>query len=160
MIKKFKEKESYKHLFAKELLAKWFQEEEINNDFCNVAQFSWRANYGVFTELKFHKTDDPCYFENSKGLNTDKDGFLIGGFNEEFDRGPILFIPDVIIFHKGSPRYIFEVVNTNPVSNFKLQKIKSFFDGYYIELYEIYVDDILKFDKNEKPNYLECNRLI
>lgn len=151
MIKKFKEKESYKHLFAKELLAKWFQEEEINNDFCNVAQFSWRANYGVFTELKFHKTDDPYYFENSEYLYTD---------NEEFDRGPILFVPDVIIFHKGSPRYIFEVVNTNPVSNFKLQKIKSFFDGYYIELYEIYVDDILKFDKNEKPNYLECNRLI
>jgi len=149
MIEKFKEKESYKHLFAKELLAKWFQEEEIGNDFCNVAQFDWRANYGVFTELKFHKNDDPYYFENSEGL-----------FNENFDRGKILFVPDIIIFHKGTPRYIFEVVNTNPVSNFKLQKIKSFFDGHHLELYEIYVDDILKFDKNEKPKFLECNRLI
>lgn len=149
MIEKFKEKESYKHLFAKELLAKWFQEEEIGNDFCKVAQFSWRANYGVFTELKIYENDDPYYFEISEGL-----------FNENFDRGKILFVPDIIIFHKGTPRYIFEVVNTNPVSNFKLQKIKSFFSGHHIELYEIYVDDILKFDKNEKPKFLECNRLI
>lgn len=139
-MKQFIEKESYKHLFAKNLLRDWFLEQEKHNDYCEVAQFNWRSNYGAYTELPFYKTSDPYYFEC--------------GLNE----GKILFVPDITVFHKGVPIYLLEVVHKHPMPLWKVNQIKKFFN-YNIELYEIEAEEILRHDKSIIPTYLECKRL-
>lgn len=148
-MKKFIEKESFKHKLAKELLASWFigEEEKDNADFCSVAQFGWRKNQGVHTELKFYENDDPYYFENS--------GFL---HDENFNRGQISFVPDVCVFHKGQPTLLFEVVCSNPVSKNKKAKIERFFNGYHVEVYEIHADEILR--HCEVPKKLKAKKII
>lgn len=139
----FKENESFLHKAAKELLYKELliaEEKEIN---FNV--FSWRKNYGVFLELPFFETDDPYYFECSKCLLRDKNDSLFeerikensqSVFNNT-DRGSILFVPDICIFHKGIPIYFIEVVHKNATTDFKLNKIKSFFKGDRLQVYEV-----------------------
>ena len=114
MKNKFEEKESYLHYYAKEVLFNWLVTEELENDFCNVAQFNWRRNYGVFKELKFFETSDPYYFEMSGGLDYEKikEKDYNNAFRDNYDRGKILFVPDITVFHKGTPRYLFEIVYT------------------------------------------------
>jgi hypothetical protein len=145
----FIEKESYKHKLSKELLAGWLNELEKNNDGCSFGQFKWRSSYGVHTELKIYENDDPCYFENSEGL-----------FNENFDRGKILFVPDITIFHKGSIKYLIEVVHSNPVSEKKINKIFDFFNrkGQVPYVYEIEAEEILR--HTSIPYDLECTRIL
>jgi len=160
---KFIHRESFKHLFAKNLLKKWFLESEKDGS-CEVAQFQWRGNYGVFAELKFYETSDPCYFEVSGGLDPDKDEFPVRGnpkdlFLPNFNRGKILFVPDVTIFHKGSPKYLLEVVHTNPLSKSKIEKIDKFFGGC-VNLFEIEAEEILKQDSDTVPEYLECRQIL
>jgi hypothetical protein len=138
----FIERESYKHLFAKETLASWFFEEEKGKDFCQVAQFWWRSNYGVYKELPFYETSEVYYFE--------------GGENS----GKIIFVPDVTIFHKGTPSLFLEVVHKHPTPQWKIEKIKKFFQKFQIDMYEIEAEEILKHDKKSIPNYLECKQLI
>jgi len=109
------EKESYFHKCAKNLFADWLREEELENDGCNFCGFKWRSNYGVFTELKFHETDSPYYFELSNSLTTvdfeQRPKNILDWFDKSIDRGKILFVPDIVVFHKGSPKYIFEIVH-------------------------------------------------
>lgn len=142
---KFEERESFKHKLAKELLAKWFKDAETGNDFCELAQFKWRKNYGVFTELKFYDKSDPYYFELSKGLDPRRRRFKDPAmwFSDE-DKGKILFVPDITIFHKGTPKYLIEVVNTNSVSGAKFNAIAKFFNGHYVEIHQISADEILR----------------
>lgn len=148
MKKEFIEKESFKHKLAKELLASWFMDQENgNSDYCQVSQFRWRKNQGVHLELKFHKNDDPYYFENSEGL-TDPD----------FERGALLFIPDICIFHKGTPCLMIEVVCTNPVTEIKKERILKFFDGFYVEVFEIEAEEILR--HCEIPSKLIATQII
>jgi len=157
-MKKYIERESYKHLYAKNLLAKWLRKIDENNDYCNFSQLNWRSNYGVFEELKFYETSDLYYFENSECLNGKgkyKDTNQNNWFDKNFNRGRILFVPDIAIFHKGTPIYFLEVVNSNPVSAEKLYNIKKFFDGYMLNIYEINASDILKYDKTIVPENLE-----
>lgn len=157
--------ESHKHLLAKELLFKWLK--EIHDDrtidysrdhpFGIKLPFNWRRNYGVFLELPFHQTDDPYYFECSDGIykcgvdhrldsadieecdcDRDENNFLVG-----YNRGPLLFVPDITIFHKGTATIFIEVVHKNGVSISKANKMLSFFEGHHIEVYEISADTIL-----------------
>ncbi len=151
--KPFKAQESYLHRFAKNLLVKWLRELEDKNDSCifkiegynNV--IAWRRNYGVYPELKFYETSDPYYFEESKGLieigakNIDNPDLL---FSPTFNRGKILFIPDITIFHKGQATTLIEVVNTNSLSDKKLCDIKLFFGDSFFEIFTIKAKDILK----------------
>jgi len=149
----FKHKESYKHLFAKSVLAGWFQKiEEKCKDFCQLGQFHWRANYGVYTELPFHTTSDEYYFECSGGLLEDGQGF-----DPKFDRGPILFVPDVTVFHKGSPVYLLEVVHTSHVSTDKLSRIKRFFSNHP-SVYEVDANFILT--QISMPPVIECKQIL
>lgn len=164
---KFKDLESYKHRYAKRVLADWFRTEEAkpNADDCQVAQFHWRKNYGVFEELKFHETDDEYYFECSGGLACDSIGGVIYEpsnnpllwFDENFNRGKILFVPDVTVFHKGLPRYFFEVVHKHHVSEDKLQRIEAFFTYTTVEVYEIEADFIL--NRTQVPDIIRCNHV-
>ena len=170
-MREFIEKESYKHLFAKNLLKKWFlQQEETKEDYCKVAQFEWRKNYGIFTELKFYETSDPYYFESSEGLTPDNRHSENGKdlqkenpenwFDPNFDRGKILFVPDVTIFHKGTPAMLLEIVHRSPLTNQKIKKIRKFFTGYHIELYQIEAEEILRHDKSIIPNFLKCKQVL
>jgi len=166
MKKTFIEKESHKHRLAKELLASWFSKQDKTLDYCQVAQFKWRSNYGVFTELKFYETSDPYYFENSHGLKEYKEinGVDARGencldwFEEGIDRGKILFKPDIVIFHKGTPAILIEVVHKHPLTEEKIELIKKFFEGFHVELYEIEAEEILR--HTDIPRKLKCRQII
>lgn len=146
-MKKFIEKESFMHLHAKNLLLEELRKVEQSNEFyCTFGPLKWRSNYGVFSELKFHEKDNYCYFECSEGLIITGNVPLINGdewFDPSIDRGKILFVPDITIFHKGSPKYIIEVVHKNKVTEYKKQCISRFFSGIGIEVYEVSAYDIM-----------------
>jgi len=151
--KPFKEQESYLHKFAKNLLVKWLREIEQKNNRCVLKadgycnHVAWRSNYGVYPELKFYETSHPYYFEQSSGIiqvgNKNQD-FPDSLFEPTFNRGKILFVPDITIFHRGQAQILIEVVNTNPVSDKKLNDIKLFFGNYFFELLTIRAKDVLK----------------
>lgn len=145
MEKEFKVKESYLHEHAKNLLANKLREIEKEKDFCSFNCLSWRSNYGIFTELPFHSTDDIYYFECSDGLkdsNFEDTGNYLDRFDTNFQRGKILFVPDIVVFHKGTPKYIIEIVHTHSVPDWKVNKIEKFFNGD-IELYEVSAYEIM-----------------
>ncbi len=171
IVEKFVKRESRKHNQAKNILKRWFSEQERLNDSCRVAQFKWRTNYGAYSELMFYETSDPYYFEQSKGLleyaGTTKTGRDRRGknrlkwFDPNFDRGKFLFQPDVTIFHKGVATILLEVVYTNPTSTEKLERIKRFFNGHHVELYDIDAEEILRYEHSPThPEHLNCKRLI
>ena len=138
----FKHKESYKHKLAKSLLAQWLREQDEKNDQCKVAQFEWRSSYGVHEELMFRSTSDPFHFEN------------------EDESGYPFFVPDITVFHKGSPKYLFEIYHKHNVPQHKTERIKKFFDGYHVELYEISANEILRHDSESVPTKLKCKQLL
>ena len=161
----FVERESNKHYFAKQVLLGWLKnaEKESKSSHCEMAQFKWRTNYGVFEELKFYTSSDDYYFEASEGLipwSKDNDENPENWFIEGFDRGRILFVPDITVFHKGCPLYLFEVVHKSKVTPEKILKIKKFFEYGCIEVYEIDAEEILKYDKNKTPKKLKCRKVF
>ena len=135
----FEPKESYKHKIAKSLLAQWFQSQELKNDSCQVAQFQWRASYGVHEELIFYTNSSPFYFEDSQ------------------NDGNFLFVPDVTVFHKGTPKYLFEVYHKHKVPKYKIERIKRILPD--AEVYEISANEILRHDSRFVPSELKCKRL-
>lgn len=161
----FEEKESFKHKMAKDLLHGWLSELD-KVDGAELHPFRWRKNYGVYKELKFHETDDPFYFECSKGLfDYDKYPEIrdskepLEWFDPNYDRGKILFVPDITIFHKGSATILIEVVHKNHVSREKLHRIKNFYsrNGSHLEVYEVDAEEILK--QIKVPIKLNCRKL-
>ena len=165
---KFIEKESFKHKLAKQLLASWLRDLDKTQDGCSISPISWRSNYGVFEELKFHETDDPYYFEMSEGLinweirkgldlnslpQTNTDWFM-----QDFNRGKILFVPDITVFHKGSATILIEILHKHCVPDEKLEVINTFFKGYYTTLFEIRAEDILSL--TEIPSKIKIFRTI
>ena len=176
---RYQEKESLLHLYAKQTLHKWLLEaQEPNNDGGILKPFSWRLNYGIFMELPFYETSDPYYFEQSKGLidyepieidytkpyeqircQDPRGKDPLQWFDKTIDRGKILFVPDITIFHKGTPKYLIEIVHTNPVSEQKIDKIINFFD-YGIEVHEVNVKDILKVDKLVRPSKIKTKCIL
>lgn len=153
---KFEQNESFLHLKAKELLFVWLSDINKKNDDCNLYPISWRRNYGVFMELPFYKTDSPYYFECSEGLipyEERQETPCINWFDKNYNRGEILFVPDITIFHKGVARILVEVVHKSPVTESKLNKIKAFFNGHNVIIYEISAQEILRHTK--VPTFLE-----
>jgi len=167
----FVHKESHKHRLAKELLAKWLRDEEVKSgDFCKFFNLSWRTNWGVHVELPFYETSDPYYFENSKGIiysgcqEHAKKAYLDNNYDQFFesnvDRGRLLFVPDITIFHKGDVSYMIEVVHTNPVNERKLNTIKKWIydKGACAKLFEISAENILR--QCGEPTSLIFNKII
>ena len=157
----FVELESYKHKCAKDILFNWLKEAD-KNEFCEVAQIKWRSNYGVFKELKFYTTSTSYYFETSEGLiktGLDEIENPDDRFDKDFNRGSILFVPDITIFHKGMATIFIEIVNTNDVTKEKLQRMKNFADkhGYYPKIYKIKADDILNINVGNIPKVIKCD---
>jgi hypothetical protein len=163
MGKSFQPKESFKHRCAKGLLAGWLKAQESQGEHCRLAQFSWCKSYGVFTELKFYETSHPYYFELSDGLKApvegkprDKDPLT--WFDPRKDRGEILFVPDITVFHQGRALFLIEVVHANPVSESKANRMQWFFRETPAFVLEIEAEEILR--QTEVPRYLECKRLL
>lgn len=159
-------KESFMHLFAKNLLVRWLKEAEKDSDLLGFSEFcgiEWRKGDGVFSELPFYETSDPYYFEISGGLLSPAElidrmshplfrglkSDHISLFKSDFDRGRLLFIPDIVIFHKGTPKYIIEIEYKNPVTPNKINLIADFFRVHSVEIITIHAEQILQ--QCEKP---------
>lgn len=162
---KYYENESYMHKFAKDVLAdKLSMIENLNvSDICEFNQLKWRPSYGVFKELKFYETSSPYYFESSDGLlphtgfynGIDKRGKNpLDWFDKNYNRGKILFVPDITIFHKGTATIFIEIVHRHHLELPKIQAIERFFDGYLIKVYEVSAEQILN---NTIQDFKRCD---
>lgn len=150
---KYYHNESLMHKYAKDVLSNRLSEINKLNDHCEFNEIKWRSSYGVFTELKFYETSTPYYFETSGGikpyLGTNQDGSDKRGkdpldwFDNTFNKGKILFVPDITIFHKGTPTIFIEVVHMHHIEHKKLQAIEKFFEGNFIQVYEVSASQIL-----------------
>lgn len=159
---KFQYKESYKHRYAKKLLIHWLRKIDEKEDFCEFGSISWRSNWGVHEELPFYETSDPYYFELSKGLIFDvpwkpynhKEVFQPG-----YNRGKLLFIPDITIFHKGAAVHFIEVVHKSWPSNEKIEKISKYVQHHhcYCSLWMVTCDYIL--NQTHQPEDLFFDRI-
>lgn len=151
----FVERESNKHYLAKELFAKWCRDAEAlarkyNHFTAKVAQFEWRPNQGVHTELQFCEFDDTYYLENRYPGATPRDGSM----HRSNEFGRILFVPDISIFIKGEIRIIFEIKHTSGLSEEKLQRIAARLPN--CSIYEIEAEEVLRHDKSIVPEFIEC----
>lgn len=140
-MERFIEKQRFLQPIAKELIAKILTEKEKKGeDYCRLQDISWSPNYGIFTNMVFHELDSPYYFECSAGLMDEsktKDlENCLDWFDTNINRGNILFIADIVIFHKGAPAYIIQVSDKHKTSPSKLKAIRKFFNGHFIEVYE------------------------
>ena len=158
---KFIEKESYLHKMAKELLASWLREEEDKAKFdgmpCSFCGIKWNRNYGVFVELPFYETSRPYYFEESKGIQYQYQ--KVQDYNthhqQGFEKGKILFVPDITIFTRGYVSVIIEIVHTSEISIKKKHTMRAFFEyqpNSPVEVYTINAQSILI--NTSKPEWL------
>ena len=138
IMKKYEYKESFMHYYAKEVVYNWLINAEKEADYCKFAQFEWRKNYGVHKELKFYKTSDPYYFE-----------FPLG------NKGEIFFVPDITVFHKGTPGFIIEIVHTHFIEKGKIEKMINFFMGHTLTIYEIDAFYLMNMRTDVIPEKLE-----
>ena len=132
---------------AKDLLFEILKKENNSGDSSRIGQFYWRKNYGVFKDLPFHKSDNAYYFEESKGIipynkRDEKCMNYLNWFNPDFNRGQLLFVPHITIFHKGSVKYVFIIVDGEDAPYSQLKIMDDFFQGYW-NCYQIEADDIL-----------------
>lgn len=115
------------HLEAKLKLASWLMEVEAGA--AMIEPFVWtRGNYGVHVELPFHRDSSPYYFE-----------FM------ETHRGPWLFVPDICVFHKGTPILLIEIVDTSLVEPEKEERIREFFRDHLVEVWHVSAHEVLSY---------------
>lgn len=130
---KYVDNQSYLHRKAVSVLTNWLRAIERSKKPCEFGELAWRRNQGIYSELKFHENNSPYYFE----------------FVPE-RTGRILFVPDIVIFHQGYPKYIIEVVHKNPPTTDKLFEIIKFFHGLDTEVYTISAFYIMSHTKKPK----------
>lgn len=114
-------------------------------DNCIFEGLQWRKNYGVFMNLPFYTSDDPYYFESSKGLipHDIRGNNPLEWFDPLYNRGELLFTSDIVIFHKGMPSIFIEVVEPHWLVSEKAAKIQSFFGKNTVSLYQVDATNIL-----------------
>lgn len=83
-------------------------------------------------ELPFYERSDPYYFELSANV-----------LDESAEMGAMLFVPDVCVFQSGIPIIFIEVVWSSPVMEYKKRRIRRFFKGYSVEVWEVRAEEIL-----------------
>lgn len=154
---------SYNKGMAKLKLYSWLFQVNSNSDSCVLEPFAWRQNYGVFIDLLFHEKDDVYYFENSEGLKPNNElnfNDCLQWFYPGFDRGKILFKPDIAIFHKGQPKIFIEIVDKDHVDKDKIRRIQEFMGDLYFELYEVDASDIQYLSDDEIPDKIHHIQVI
>lgn len=160
--------ESYKHKFAKDVLAAWLREvaAPYENEWIGFEPIRWRVNrgaphYGVWTEY-------PICIDSRNHLVGDTsvwDEFADQYFGAHKDEPPTyeecvaakllpICIFDVAIQHKGSIIYGLEVVHKNKPSDLKLQYLDRL---NYTQVYTIDADWILS--RTKRPERLMLERI-
>lgn len=141
--------ESYKHKFAKAVLADWLRnaEEQRHDDYADVFGLRWRSNRadGVFEEYPIVKSmvrdgfvwawDEEC-IPNTKCPCIPTFEQLCSLKDPDF--APVAIL-DVAVLHKGLIIYGFEVVHKNDVSPLKAEILNSI----YFQVFSISADWIL-----------------
>jgi hypothetical protein len=51
------------------------------------------------------------------------------------------------------------VVHINPLTEWKVKRIKEFFNGFHVEVYEIEAEEVLRKDSSTVPKYLKCKQI-
>lgn len=80
----------------------------------------------------------------SKAIRHNESTNPLDWIDPSVNRGKILFVPDIVIFHKGTPKYIIEIVHSNPVSQKKIAVMEEFFRGHNVEVVEVFAKDLLE----------------
>lgn len=160
--------ESYKHKFAKDVLAGWLREvaAPCGNEWVSLEPIRWRVNrggphFGVWTEYPVCLNDE----NNVVGVTNVWDEFSLHYLGEDRDYPPTyeecikakllpICIFDVAIQHKGSIAYGLEVVHKNKPSDIKLQYLDRL---RYAEVYTIDADWILS--RTKRPEKLVLERI-
>lgn len=130
--------------------------------------FHWDSTHSPEKDLKFHKGDNEAYYRESEGLIEFSLEYLMsenyempqtpdGWFQQDYDRGEVLFTADIAIFHKDYVKYIVEIVDEFYIDKEKIELIDDFFDG--IDYYQIKADDILNCKNLENPEFYMFQQL-
>lgn len=168
--------ESYKHQFAKELLAKWFRETACGLGYVGIAPVNIRSNRektshkGVWVEYPIAIGKDGTwhgmYTATGRGATWDEHDSRWADRPPTYDelialeyRPYVIF--DVAIQHKGYIHIAFEVVHKNPVDARKLERLREIqqandLDGFTV--YEIDAEWILR--QVNPPKRLKCRQII
>lgn len=135
MKKEFHHKESYKHLYAKQVLNKWLEDatrDKESSEVCTLGQLKWGHELGPIMENEHWNLQCKTMFVTDVDItycdvNTNMVGFML-----------------------------FEVVHTNPVSTAKLKRMKQL-TGWTQPIFEIEAEWILR--QIETPKYLKLKSL-
>tara|TARA_R110002012_G_scaffold46121_2_gene122192 strand:+ start:2584 stop:3057 length:474 start_codon:yes stop_codon:yes gene_type:complete len=153
--------ESYLHYYSKNVLKSWFQGDKLKETKYIFNEFSYCENEFNNENILF----EYCIVKNNEYNSidyswTDLLGDGVSSYNptyqvlREKDINVIAVI-DIVIMDRGKPAYFLEVMNTNPVSSIKLEKLKRL--GMK-NLYEIDASWIMK--QTGMPNTLKYDKLI
>lgn len=160
--------ESYKHKFAKAVLAEWLRSSiRESGDWLELAPFQARTNrggpfYGVFEEY-------PVCLDNQNrivGCAPVWDEELSGGaelvplpptYDECLTKGLLpLVIFDIFVIHKGAPGFAIEVVHRNPISDAKAQFLRRIRAEFPFLIYTVEADWVLS--QIKRPSLVVCQR--
>ena len=149
---------------AKEILFKILREEDMSGDSSKIAQFHWKRNYGVYKDLPFYESDNSYYFEESKGIipydeRDEKCVDYLKWFSADFNRGKLLFVPHITIFHKGAVKYVLIIVDGKDTPHSELKVMDDFFSGYW-NCYQIEADDILNCGNLESIDRIKVKTIV
>jgi hypothetical protein len=168
----FIENESYKHKMAKEVLKEWFCHGQFVGD---VGCSSPNRKCGVWFEYPIVKTDKynsiDCNWDElltnpkmPEGINPFSNDVLWDEYQSEYvptyDECISLGIYpkrviDVVLTHKGAPRWFIEICHKNPTSQEKINELEML--GVR-NLIEIDAEWIMK--QTKKPSELKYKQLI
>ena len=177
--KKFEHRESYKHRYAKEIFKSWCDSKGETCEFevDGHETLRWRPNRKQKALLEY-----PIVMEkyvDSVKMNWDENvqhywtGFDTGIPFDVEDEWGNSFVPtyaqctsrghhvqaviDIVLPHKGIPKYFIEVCHTNPVSDEKVNRLRDPIKEYG-NLIEIDADWIL--NQTDQPSKLKIKRWL
>ena len=156
-MKTFTENESYKHKMAKEVIKEWFYGGECIGDI----RFWPNRTCGVWLEYPIVKNDSYNSIDsNWDEIMVDDNGDLQKEYVPTYEECVRLGIYpkrviDVILTHKGIPRWFIEICHKNPTSQEKIDELKEL--GVR-NLIEIDAEWIMK--QTKKPSEIKYKRLI
>lgn len=164
--KKFVERESYKHKYAKQIFKEWCKSDEWGGERkCVDTNFSYENGEIVKLHWKPNRVEGAC-LEYPITSKSDIESLWDEMWNEwdcstptydeciKMGKVPICII-DVVLPSLGLPYYFIEIFHKNPVSDSKIEKLKDL--GMH-NLIEIDADWILS--QISVPNVLKIKRWL
>lgn len=165
----FTENESYKHKMAKEVLKGWF------SGGCGIGDIKFDPNRkcGVFFEYPIVKNNDydSIHHNWDEQLTNPKITKEMTPGSAEYENLQNEYVPtyeecvclgiypkrviDVVLTHKGSPRWFIEICHKNPTSQKKINELQALDVG---NLIEIDAEWIMK--QTKRPKKIEYKQLI